>query len=135
MTVDKYKARLVAMGNHQRNGIDFDISDVYSPVSSYISLRMLLALAAFYDLEILQIDFKTAFLNGILDIPIFIYPPQSTAQKCKFLKLNKALYGLRQASAAWYKTITKVLIERGYHITPHDPSVFSKSVDGVQVLL
>ena len=53
MTVDKYKARLVAMGNHQRNGIDFDISDVYSPVSSYISLRMLLALAAFYDLEIL----------------------------------------------------------------------------------
>ncbi|KAL0320072.1 UNVERIFIED_CONTAM: Retrovirus-related Pol polyprotein from transposon TNT 1-94 [Sesamum radiatum] len=72
--IDKYKARLVAKGFKQKEGIDF--FDTYSPVTRITSIRVLIAIAALYDLEIHQMDVKTAFLNGELDEEIYMEQPE-----------------------------------------------------------
>ena len=63
--VDKYKARLVAKGYTQKEGIDF--VETFSPVAKFTSIRIISALTAYYDLELHQMDVKTAFLNGNLE--------------------------------------------------------------------
>ena len=73
-TIDKYKARLVIKGYRQLEGIDY--FDTYSPVSSKTSIRIIIALAALYDLEIHQMDVKTAFLNGDLEEEIYMEQPE-----------------------------------------------------------
>ena len=69
-TVPKYKARLVAKGFSQKAGIDFH--DIFSPVVKLVSIIILLALVASYDLELEQLDVKTTFLHGDLDEEIFM---------------------------------------------------------------
>ncbi|KAM2835849.1 hypothetical protein PS2_032724 [Malus domestica] len=73
-TIDKYKARLVAKGCRQKHGLDF--FDTYSPVTRITSIRLLIAIAALHDMEIHQMDVKTAFLNGDLDKEIYIEQPE-----------------------------------------------------------
>ncbi|KAL0340035.1 UNVERIFIED_CONTAM: Retrovirus-related Pol polyprotein from transposon TNT 1-94 [Sesamum radiatum] len=73
-SIDKYKARLVAKGFKQKEGLDF--FDTYSPVTRITSIRVLIAVAALYDLEIHQMDVKTAFLNGELDEEIYMEQPE-----------------------------------------------------------
>ncbi|KAK9200159.1 hypothetical protein WN944_015355 [Citrus x changshan-huyou] len=70
----RHKARLVAKGFTQRKGVDFN--EVFSPVVKYSSIRLLLALSAFHDLELEQMDVKTAFLHGSLDEEIFMAQPE-----------------------------------------------------------
>ncbi|KAL0325206.1 UNVERIFIED_CONTAM: Retrovirus-related Pol polyprotein from transposon TNT 1-94 [Sesamum radiatum] len=72
--IDKYKERLVAKGFKQKEGLDF--FDTYSPVTRITSIRVLIAVAALYDLEIHQMDVKTAFLNGELDEEIYMEQPE-----------------------------------------------------------
>ena len=69
-SIDKYKARLVAKGFKQKEGLDF--FDTYSPVTRITSIRLLIAIAALYDLEIHQMDVKIAFLNGELEEEIYM---------------------------------------------------------------
>ena len=69
-TIDKYKARLVVNGYRQKEGLDY--FDTYSPVTRITSIRMLIALAAVYDLKIHQMDVKTTFLNGELKEEIYM---------------------------------------------------------------
>jgi hypothetical protein len=72
-SIDKYKARLVVKGYKQKEGVDY--FDTYSPVTRITSIRMLIAIAALYNLEIHQMDVKTAFLNGELDEEIYMKQP------------------------------------------------------------
>ena len=73
-SVEKYKARLVAKGFRQKEGINF--FDTYSPVTRITSIRVLLAITALHNLEVHQMDVKTAFLNGELDEEIYIEQPK-----------------------------------------------------------
>ncbi|KAL4590404.1 hypothetical protein LXL04_003333 [Taraxacum kok-saghyz] len=97
-----FKARLVAKGYTQTHGIDYD--ETFSPVAKIKSIRILLAIAAFHDYEIWQMDVKTAFLNEKLEEDVFMTQPEGFEHKKypnKVCKLVKSIYGLKQASRSW----------------------------------
>ena len=73
-SIDKYKARLVIKGYKQKEGLDY--FDTYSSMTRISSIRMLIAIAAIHNLEIHQMDVKTAFLNGDLDEEIYMEQPE-----------------------------------------------------------
>jgi hypothetical protein len=95
-SVDRFKARLVEQGYSQTKGTDYD--EVFSPVARHTSLRSLLALANAHDLEVHQMDVKTAFLNSPLDCDIYMsqlegfVDPDKPEHVCK---LKKSIYGLK----------------------------------------
>ena len=94
--ISRYRLRLVVQEYFQTQGVDNE--ELFSPVASYSSIRTLLALASAYDLEVRQMDVKTAFLNGIIEHDIFIsqsegfIDPDHPEYVCK---LKKSLYGLK----------------------------------------
>ena len=107
--VQRYKARLVALGYRQTQGIDY--SETYSPVANMNSIRVFLAVCCHNGYLIRQYDIETAFLNGHLDENVFIWPPEGI--KCEegnVCKLNRSLYGLKQAASTWYKTISVAFV-------------------------
>jgi transposase InsO family protein len=115
----KYKARLVAQGFTQKPGVDFD--ETYSPVVRYASLRCLFALAAHYDWEVHHMDVKSAYLNGKLEETIYMRQPEGfvkAGQEHLVCKLQKGLYGLKQAGRTWNQTIDPALKQLG--LTPLD---------------
>uniref|UniRef100_A0A2N9GSE2 CCHC-type domain-containing protein n=1 Tax=Fagus sylvatica TaxID=28930 RepID=A0A2N9GSE2_FAGSY len=93
---ERFKARLVAKGYSQRHGIDYD--EVFSPVVRHTSIRAVLALVADQDLELEQLDVKTAFLHGNLEEEIFMVQPEGFKQpgtENLVCRLKKSLYGLK----------------------------------------
>ena len=110
-SIDKYKARLVIKGYKQKEGLDY--FDTYSPVTRISSIRMLIAIAAIQNLEIHQMDVKTAFLNGDLDEKIYMEQPEGfivPGQEKKVCRLVKSLYGLKQAPMQWYEKFDSVMM-------------------------
>jgi hypothetical protein len=116
-SVARRKAGWVIKGFAQRSGVDYD--ELYAPVAKITTTRVLLALAALHDLEIDQLDIKTAFLYGELSEEIYVDPPIGfevlTVIDCRGKKcfLKKALYGLKQAPGVWYQTLSVFLKEQG----------------------
>jgi hypothetical protein len=135
----RHKARLVVLGNHQREGKDF--FETFSPTVNVKSIKLLLALAAQEDLEIKQIDFDTAFLNAELKEDIYIRIPQGyfkIAEGIKrgmVLKLIKALYGLKQAPREWWMLLDATLKSLGYKVSPIDECLYAKVVSGKRIYL
>jgi hypothetical protein len=121
----RYKARLVVKGYSQRKGIDFE--EIFSPVVKMGSIRVILGLAASLDLEVEQMDVKTAFLHGDLDKEIYMEQPEGFQVKGKedyVCRLQKSLYGLKQAPRQWYKKFESVMGKQGYRKTNSDHCVF-----------
>ncbi|UOH83756.1 hypothetical protein LQV05_006493 [Cryptococcus neoformans] len=113
--VAKYKARLVAQGFFQQPGLDYEAT--FAPVSRSTTFRLLMTIAATYDLELHQADVEGAYLNGDLDRDIFMrvpkgYTPQNPGTTA--LKLNKTIYGLKQSGREWWKVLGAGLEEIGF---------------------
>lgn len=107
-TLEKCKARLVVMGCFQREGIDF--LEVFAPVAQTKSYRILLALAAQLDWQLAQWDVDAAFTNAHISEEIYIYQPEGFDDGTDtVLRLDKALYGLRQAGMAWNRHLNDIL--------------------------
>ncbi|GKV53845.1 hypothetical protein SLEP1_g60358, partial [Rubroshorea leprosula] len=121
----RYKARLVVKGFSQKKGIDFD--EIFSPVVKMSSIRVVLGLAASMNLELEQLDVKTAFLHGDLHEEIYMDQPEGFEEHGKehmVCKLNKSLYGLKQAPRQWYKKFDSFMMSHGYQRTNADPCVY-----------
>ena len=128
-SIQKYKARLVAKGYSQAEGIDYQ--EVFSPVARYNSIRSLLAVANICNWDIHQMDVKTAFLQGDLEDEIYMQQPEGFIDKKRpdyVCKLNKGIYGLKQAARCWNAAIDTYLLSSGYKKCSADPCVYMKSV-------
>jgi len=97
------KARLVAQGYTQVEGLDFE--ETYAPVTRLKAIRILLAYAYAHNIKLYQMDVKSAILNGYIDEKVYVEQPLSFEDDKKpdhVYKLKKALYGLKQAPRVWY---------------------------------
>ena len=129
-----YKARLVAKGFTQIQGIDYD--ETFSPVVMFKSVRIMLAIAAYYDFEIWQMDVKTAFLNGKLDEDVYMVQPQGFEDPNnanKVCKLQRSIYGLKQASRSWNKRFDEEIKNFGFIQNKEEPCVYKK-VSGSSIM-
>jgi hypothetical protein len=122
-----YKARLVEKGFTQVEGIDYD--ETFSPGAKFQSIRILLAIAAFHDYEIWQMDVKTAFLNGVLDEDVYMVQPDGFVdleKTKKVCKLKRSIYGLKQASRTWNVRFDDEVKVLGFVRNPKEPCVYKK---------
>ncbi|KAJ9557081.1 hypothetical protein OSB04_011695 [Centaurea solstitialis] len=109
--VIKNKARLVAQGYTQEEGIDYD--DVFAPVARIEAIRLFLAFASYKGFKVYQMDVKSAFLYGTIDEEVYVCQPpgfEDPKYPDRVYKLRKALYGLHQAPRAWYDTLSSYLL-------------------------
>ncbi|GJS75837.1 retrovirus-related pol polyprotein from transposon TNT 1-94 [Tanacetum coccineum] len=131
----KNKARLVARGYRQEEGIDFEES--FAPVARLEAIRIFLAFAAHMNMVIYQIDVKTAFLNSNLREEVYVSQPDGFVDPDKpnyVYKLKKALYGLKQAPHAWYDMLSSFLISNNFSKGSVDPTLFIRR-EGNELLL
>ena len=131
----RFKARLVVDGSRQIYGVDF--SEVFSPTSHLTTVRLLLALAAANDLEIEMLDVKTAFLHGDLEEDIYVSQPPGfpLGDPSMVCKLNKSLYGLRQAARTWHLRLKTVLEALGLGMMGSDRTLFTGWLAGGRVFV
>ncbi|KAL0544097.1 hypothetical protein IC582_019208 [Cucumis melo] len=108
--VTKNKARLVAQGYTQVEGVDFD--ETFAPVARLEVIRLLLGISCIQKFKLYQMDLKSVFLNGYLNEEVYVAQPKGfvdSEHPKHVYKLNKALYGLKQALKAWYDRLTVYL--------------------------
>ncbi|GJV88531.1 putative ribonuclease H-like domain-containing protein [Tanacetum coccineum] len=125
--VVRNKARLVAQGHRQEEGIDYD--EVFAPVARIEAIRLFLAFASFMGFIVYQMDVKSAFLYGTIDEEVYVSQPPSFVDPDhpkKVYKVVKALYGLHQAPRAWYATLSTFLEKHGYRRGTIDKTLFIK---------
>ncbi|GJX46548.1 retrovirus-related pol polyprotein from transposon TNT 1-94 [Tanacetum coccineum] len=131
----KNKARLVAQGFRQEEGIDFEES--FAPVARIEAIRIFVANAAHKNMTIYQMDIKTAFLNGELKEEVYVSQPEGFVDQdnpSHVYKLKKALYGLKQAPRAWYDMLSSFLISQQFSKGAVDLTLFIRHA-GNDILL
>jgi hypothetical protein len=133
-SVSKYKARLVAKGYNQQYGIDFH--DTFAPVLKYTSLRIIIALSLYLDHRLEQLDVKTAFLNAYVKEDIFIEIPEGINESDDYvMKLNKALYGIKQAPREWHSEVDGYLHTLHYISCQKDTCLYWKKTKTAGIIL
>ncbi|KAI3772432.1 hypothetical protein L6452_03618 [Arctium lappa] len=135
-TVTRNKARLVAQGYRQEEGIDYD--ETFAPVARLEAIRLFLAYAVYKDFIVYQMDVKSAFLNGKLNEEVYVEQPPGfydPKHPNYVYKLDKALYGLKQAPRAWYDTLSSFLISENFERGKIDNTLFFRKIKGHIILV
>nr|GEV55475.1 hypothetical protein [Tanacetum cinerariifolium] len=134
--VVRNKARLVAQGHIQEEGIDYE--EVFTPVARIEAIRLFLAYASFIGFMVYQMDVKSAFLYGTTKEEVYVCQPlgfEYPDHPDKVYKVVKALYGLHQAPKAWYETLANYLLENGFQRGKIDQTLFIKKQQGDILLI
>jgi len=135
--VSKHKARLVARGFLQKQGIDYN--EVFTLVARIETVRLVTVIACKNEWSLYHLDVKSAFLNGPLEEVVFVSQPpgfEIAGKEDMVYKLHKALYGLKQAPRAWNKKIDQVLIQIGFRKCSVEFGVYvQKLSDGGTVII
>nr|GEZ39671.1 hypothetical protein [Tanacetum cinerariifolium] len=129
--VVRNKARLVAQGHTQEEGINYE--EVFAPVARIEAIRLFLAYASFMGYMVYQMDVKNAFLYGTIEEEVYVCQPlgfEDPDYPDKIYKVVKALYGLHQAPRAWYETLAYYLLKNRFHIGQIDQTLFIKKQKG-----
>jgi hypothetical protein len=127
-TVVRNKARLVAQGYTQIEGVDFN--ETFASAARLESIRILLCIACHLGFKLYQMDVKSAFLNGVLQEEVYVEQPkgfQDPHHPDHVYKLKKALYGLKQAPRAWYEHLTTYLLTKGFNRGQADRTLFIRN--------
>ena len=123
--VVRYKAHLVAKSYTQKEDIDY--KETLSSVSSKDSFRTIMTLLVHFDLELHQMNVKTAFLNGAIDETIYMVQPENFVSrdiKRMVCKLKKIIYVLKQASRQWYYKFHQVIISSSFEMNMVDDCIY-----------
>lgn len=134
--IAKHKARLVARGFVQQQGIDYE--EAFAPVARMESVRLVLAVAAWEDWVVHHMDVKSAFLNGDLREEVYVAQPPGfviDGAADKVLKLKKALYGLRQAPRAWNAKLDASLRNLGFVRSVSEHGVYMRGDGSARLLV
>ena len=126
-SVERYKARLVAKGYDQKEGIDYN--ETFAPVVNGKSIRVVFTLAAMNDWEIDHLDVKTAFLNADIKEEVYTEQPEGYKEEGKehmVCRLNKTLYGIKQAPNEWNNEINGCIVSLGFSRCVSDTCVYVK---------
>jgi transposase InsO family protein len=143
-SVDRRKARLVAKGFTQKAGIDFN--ETFAPVARLGSIRLFMAIAVELGLQVHQLDFTSAYLNGEIEEEVFMEVPsdfydilnEKESRKFRGNKvclMRKALYGLKQSGRQWYKKLDEKLKQQKLKPLNSDPCVYINKEDGNIVIV
>nr|GEV75945.1 putative ribonuclease H-like domain-containing protein [Tanacetum cinerariifolium] len=125
------KARLVAQGPTQEEGIDYE--EVFAPVARIEAIWLFLAYASFMSFMVYQMDVKNAFLYGTIEEELYVCEPpgfKDPGYLDRVYKVIKALYGLHQAPRAWYKTLANYILDNGFQRGKIDQTLFIKKQKG-----
>jgi hypothetical protein len=121
---------LLLKGYSQVEGLDF--GETFAPVARLEAIRILLAFIASKGFKLYQMDVKSAFLNGVIQEEVYVRQPpgfESPKYLDRVYKLSKTLYGLKQASRAWYARLKMFLLEHGYVMGSVDKTLFTLNHD------
>lgn len=130
----KYKARLVARGFQQKEGIDF--RETYAPVARLPMVRVVLAMAAQFNLQTRHLDVTTAFLYGHLKETVYLRTPDGVQiPNGKVIKLKRSLYGLKQSPRCWNDRFNEFIIKLGFTRSQADYCFYSWRQDDLVVYL
>jgi hypothetical protein len=124
-SVEKHKARFVARGFSQIEGVDYD--KTFAPVARYTSIRTIISIAAEMGWRIHQMDVKTAFLRGFIEEEVYIEKRQGfevSDRETHVCLLRKALYGLKKAPRDWYSRIDTYFLQMGFEKSDDDPNLY-----------
>ncbi|GJS04929.1 putative ribonuclease H-like domain-containing protein [Tanacetum coccineum] len=130
------KARLVAQGYTQEEGIDYD--EVFAPVARIEVIRLFLAYASFKDFVVYQMDVKSVFLYGKIEVEVCVCQPPGFEDPYfpdRVYKVEKALFGLHQAPRAWYETLSTYLLDNEFQRGKIDKTLFIKRHKGDILLM
>ena len=127
-SIEKFKARLVADGNTQRHGVDFD--RVFATVVKASTLRLLLIVSALHDYDLHQVDIRQAYIHAKLNANLYMHPPPGVAtfdaQGNRLVcKLHRSLYGLKQAGREWAVLLATFLIAWGFKRSEIDTCLYT----------
>ena len=110
-SIEKYKARFVACGFSQKEGINYE--ETFAPVARYTSIRAIMALAAKLGWKLHQMDVKTTFLNGVVEEEVYVEQPlgfEARDWQSHMCRLKKTLYNLKKVPKTWYGKIDSFLM-------------------------